>query len=115
MKKLVPDPPHVFDLPQGKSLSRAISEGIVPMEFALMNVSHYLMFAYSDSRRALERIQDEETRQLLEHGCGPCRLPGGRRMLSAWRLNVKAGDVELVIEIVVCRTTLWERACPRRI
>ncbi|WP_258908058.1 hypothetical protein [Pseudomonas putida] len=77
MKKLVPDPPHVFDLPQGKSLSRAISEGIVPMEFALMNVSHYLMFAYSDSRRALERIQDEETRQLLEHH-------GLRAMQIAW-------------------------------
>jgi hypothetical protein len=51
MKKIVPDPPHTFDLPLGKSLSRAISEGIVPMHFALMNVSHYLMFAYSDSRR----------------------------------------------------------------
>jgi len=32
-----------------------------------MNVTHYLMFAYSDSRRALERIEDEETRQQLEH------------------------------------------------
>ncbi len=78
MKKLVSDPPHVFDLPQGKSLSRAISEGIVPMEFALMNVSHYLMFAYSDSRRALERIQDEETRQLLEHGLRAMQIAWGQ-------------------------------------
>ncbi|MNM50657.1 hypothetical protein D3C76_407270 [compost metagenome] len=78
MKKLVPDPPHVFELPQGKSLSRAISEGIVPMEFALMNVTHYLMFAYSDSRRALERIQDEETRQLLEHGLRAMQIAWGQ-------------------------------------
>ncbi|WP_350012620.1 hypothetical protein [Pseudomonas asiatica] len=87
MKKLVPDPPHVFELPQGKSLSRAISEGIVPMEFALMNVTHYLMFAYSDSRRALERIQDEETRQLLEHGW--------RAMQIAWE---QADAVALAVE-----------------
>ncbi|MGV8735874.1 MAG: hypothetical protein ACWA7D_14675 [Pseudomonas asiatica] len=78
MKKLVPDPPHVFELPQGKSLSRAISEGIVPMEFALMNVTHYLMFAYSDSRRALERIQDEERRQLLEHGLRAMQIAWGQ-------------------------------------
>jgi hypothetical protein len=99
MKKLVPDPPHVFDLPQGKSLSRAISEGIVPMEFALMNVSHYLMFAYSDSRRALERIQDEETRQLLEHGLRAMQIAGGRRMLSAWRLSVEASDFGLEVSL----------------
>lgn len=78
MKKLVPDPPHVFDLPQGKSLSRAISEGIVPMEFVLMNVSHYLMFAYSDSRRALERIEDEEARQQLEHGLRAMQIAWGQ-------------------------------------
>ncbi|MEZ1436274.1 hypothetical protein QVM41_08245 [Pseudomonas shirazica] len=74
----MPDPPHVFELPQGKSLSRAISEGIVPMEFALMNVTHYLMFAYSDSRRALERIQDEETRQLLERGLRAMQIAWGQ-------------------------------------
>lgn len=78
MKKLVPDPPHVFDLPQGKSLSRAISEGIVPMEFVLMNVSYYLMFAYSDSRRALERIEDEEARQQLEHGLRAMQIAWGQ-------------------------------------
>lgn len=73
MKKLVPDPPHVFDLPQGKSLSRAISEGIVPMEFALSN--YWSM------------------------GCGPCRLPGGRRMRSAWRLSVEASDFGLEVSL----------------
>lgn len=78
MKKIVPDPPHTFDLPPGKSLSRAISEGVVPIEFALMNVSHYLMFAYSDSRRALERIQEEETRQLLEHGLRAMQIAWGQ-------------------------------------
>lgn len=77
-EKIVPDPPHTFDLPPGKSLSRAISEGIVPIEFALMNVSHYLMFAYSDSRRVLERIQDEETRQLLEHGLRAMQIAWGQ-------------------------------------
>jgi len=78
MKKIVPDPPHTFDLPAGKSLSRAISEGIVPMEFVLMNVSHYLMFAYSDSRRALERIEDEEARQQLEHGLRAMQIAWGQ-------------------------------------
>ncbi|WP_043273376.1 hypothetical protein [Pseudomonas sp. GM84] len=78
MKKIVPDPPYTFDLPQGKTLSRAISEGIVPMEFVLMNVSHYLMFAYSDSRRALERIEDEETRQQLQHGLRALQIAWGQ-------------------------------------
>ncbi|MGF6395537.1 hypothetical protein [Pseudomonas plecoglossicida] len=78
MKKIVPDPPYTFDLPPGKTLSRAISEGIVPMEFVLMNVSHYLMFAYSDSRRALERIEDEETRQQLQHGLRAMQIAWGQ-------------------------------------
>ncbi|MCO7517762.1 hypothetical protein NJF44_23685 [Pseudomonas guariconensis] len=78
MKKLVPDPPHTFDLPKGTSLSHAINDGIVPMEFVLMNVSHYLMFAYSDSRRALERIEDEETRQLLAHGLRAMQIAWGQ-------------------------------------
>jgi len=78
MKKIVPGPPYTFDLPQGKTLSRAISEGIVPMEFVLMNVSHYLMFAYSDSRRALERIEDEETRQQLQHGLRALQIAWGQ-------------------------------------
>ena len=78
MKKIVPDPPHNFELPPGKSLSRAIGDKIVPMEYVLMNVSHYLMFAYSDSRRALERIEDEETRQLLEHGLRAMQIAWGQ-------------------------------------
>jgi hypothetical protein len=78
MKKIVPDPPYTFDLPPGKTLSRAISEGIVPMELVLMNVSHYLMFAYSDSRRALERIEDEETRQQLQHGLRALQIAWGQ-------------------------------------
>ncbi len=43
-----------------------------------MNVTHYLMFAYSDSRRALERSQDEETRQLLEHGLRAMQIAWGQ-------------------------------------
>lgn len=78
MKKIVPDPPYTFDLPPGKTLSRAISEGIVPMEFVLMNVSHYLMFAYSDSRRALERIEDEEIKQQLQHGLRAMQIAWGQ-------------------------------------
>lgn len=78
MKKIVPDPPHVFELPPGKSLSRAISDGIVPIEFVMMNVTHYLMFAYSDSRRALERIEDEEARQQLEHGLRAMQIAWGQ-------------------------------------
>ena len=48
------------------------------MEFVLMNVSHYLMFAYSDSRRALERIEDEEARQQLEHGLRAMKIAWGQ-------------------------------------
>lgn len=44
----------------------------------MMNVSHYLMFAYSDSRRVLERIQDEEARQLLEHGLRAMQIAWGQ-------------------------------------
>ncbi|WP_085677865.1 MULTISPECIES: hypothetical protein [unclassified Pseudomonas] len=78
MKKIVPDPPFNLDPQPGKVLSRAISEGIVPMDYVLMNVSHYLMFAYSDSRRALERIEDEETRQLLQHGLRAMQIACGQ-------------------------------------
>jgi len=48
------------------------------MEFVLMNVSYYLMFAYSDSRRALERIEDEEARQQLEHGLRAMQIAWGQ-------------------------------------
>lgn len=78
MKKLVPDPPHHFDLPSDKTLTNAVSDGIVPIDHVLMNVTHYLMFAYSDSRRALERIEDEETRQLLEHGLRAMQIAWGQ-------------------------------------
>ncbi|MFK0310558.1 hypothetical protein ACIQUF_04870 [Pseudomonas sp. NPDC090233] len=78
MKKIVPDPPHTFELPAGKTLSRAIGERVVPIEHVLLNVSHYLMFAYSDSRRALERIEDEETRQLLLHGLRAMQIAWGQ-------------------------------------
>lgn len=87
MKKIVPDPPHNLDLKPGKVLSRAISEGIAPMEYVLMNASHYLMFTYSDSRLALERMEDEETRQLLQY-----RL---RAMQIAWgQANAVVAAVE---------------------
>ncbi len=48
------------------------------MEYVLMNVAHYLMFAYSDSRRALERIEDEETRQFLQHGLRAMQIACGQ-------------------------------------
>ncbi|WP_286914184.1 MULTISPECIES: hypothetical protein [unclassified Pseudomonas] len=89
MKKIVPDPPYSFALPPGKTLSRAISEGIVPMEHVLMNVSHYLMFAYSDSRSALERIEDEETRQQLQHGLRAMQIAWGQA--DALALAVERG------------------------
>ena len=91
MKKIVPDPPHTFELPPGKSLSRAIGENMVPMEFVLMNVTHYLMFAYSDSRRALERIEDEETRQLLEHGLRAMQIAWGQADALALAVERSSG------------------------
>lgn len=91
MKKVVPDPPHAFDLPPGKTLCRAIGEGIVPMEHVLMNVSHYLMFAYSDSRRALERIEDEETRQQLQHGLRAMQIAWGQADALALAVERKPG------------------------
>jgi len=92
MKKIVPDPPHTFELPPGKSLSRAIVENMVPMEFVLMNVTHYLMFAYSDSRRALERIEDEETRQLLEHGLRAMQIAWGQADALALAMERSSGE-----------------------
>ncbi|WP_458575157.1 hypothetical protein [Pseudomonas vlassakiae] len=41
MKKIVPDPPRHFDLPSGEPLTHAISEGIVPIDHVVMNVTHY--------------------------------------------------------------------------
>ncbi|QXH51923.1 hypothetical protein KSS94_01900 [Pseudomonas fakonensis] len=78
MKKIVPDPPHQFALPPEISLARALQDGVVPMEYVLMNVSHYLMFAFSDSHRALDRIEDEETRQLLMHGLRAMQIAWGQ-------------------------------------
>ncbi|MFJ4353853.1 hypothetical protein ACIPZ5_23535 [Pseudomonas sp. NPDC089428] len=77
MKKIVPDPPHI-DLPLDRTFSRAISDNIVPKEYVLLNISNYLMFAYSDSRRALERVEDEETRQLLMHGLRAIQIAWGQ-------------------------------------
>jgi hypothetical protein len=65
-----------LDLPLERTFSRAISDNLVPKEYVLLNISIYLMFAYSDSRRALERVEDEETRQLL--------MQGLRAIQSAW-------------------------------
>ncbi|AXQ47455.1 hypothetical protein ACTORR_22850 [Pseudomonas sp. SAR267] len=48
------------------------------MEYGLMNVSHYLMFADSDSRRALERIEGEEARQLLQQGLRAMQIACGQ-------------------------------------
>lgn len=41
MKKLVPDPPHHFDLPSDKTLTNAVNDGIVPIDHVVMNVTHY--------------------------------------------------------------------------
>jgi len=78
MKKIVPDPPPSPDLPLDRTFSRAISDNIVPKDNVLLNISNYLMFAYSDSRRALERIEDEETRQLLMHGLRAMQIAWGQ-------------------------------------
>ncbi|MFJ4066626.1 hypothetical protein ACIPW4_15225 [Pseudomonas sp. NPDC089996] len=78
MKKIVPDPPHSLDLPLDRTFSRAISDNLVPKEYVLLNISNYLMFAYSDSRQALERIEDEETRQLLLHGLRAIQIAWGQ-------------------------------------
>lgn len=78
MKKIVPDPPHQFCISPEKSLARAIQDGLVPMEYVLMNVSHYLMFAFSDCHRALDRIDDSETRQLLQLGLRAVQIAWGQ-------------------------------------
>ncbi|MFJ4440937.1 hypothetical protein ACIPZ8_02455 [Pseudomonas sp. NPDC089422] len=63
------------------------------MEYVLLNVSNYLTFAYSDSRRALERVEDEETRQLLLHGLRAIQIAWGRRMrlLRRWSAREDGG------------------------
>ncbi|WDY56686.1 hypothetical protein [Pseudomonas sp. PSKL.D1] len=90
MKKIVPDPPHLFELPTGKSLSNAISEGIVPMEHVLANAAHYLMFAYSDCRAALHHLNEESAPETL--------MSGLRAIQIAW------GQVD-ALEMAVQRTT----------
>ncbi len=92
MKKIVPDPPHQFALPPDKSLARAIHDGVVPMEYVLANVSHYLMFAFSDSHRALDRIEDEETRQLLKLGLRAMQIAWGQADALASAVENRAGQ-----------------------
>ncbi|HKS15335.1 MAG TPA: hypothetical protein VJS90_20080 [Pseudomonas sp.] len=69
MKKIVPDPPEdlhtKFELPPGQSLSAAIFQGLVPIEEVLMNLCHYLIFAYNDAFHAHQAAADEQVEKLL--------------------------------------------------
>ncbi|GLH30808.1 MULTISPECIES: hypothetical protein [Pseudomonas] len=78
MKKIVPDPPHNFDLPSDKTLSSAISERIVPIDHVVMNVTHYLMLAYNHCHMALYAIEDEATRELMVNGLRAMQIAWGQ-------------------------------------
>ncbi|MBH3308277.1 MULTISPECIES: hypothetical protein [Pseudomonas] len=62
------------------------------MEYVLANVSHYLMFAFSDSYRALDRIEDEETRQLLKLGLRAMQIAWGQADALACAVENRAGQ-----------------------
>ena len=50
MKKILPDPHHHFDLPSDKTLTNAVSDGIVPIDH-VVKITHYLMLAYNHCHR----------------------------------------------------------------
>lgn len=78
MKKIVPDPPHAFDLPSDKTLTSAISERIVPIDHVVANVTHYLMLAYNHCHLALNHIEQDETRELLVNGLRAMQIAWGQ-------------------------------------
>ncbi|PVZ43104.1 hypothetical protein [Pseudomonas sp. CC120222-01a] len=78
MKKLVPDPPHHFDLPDGTTLTHAICENLVPLDHVVVNITHYLMIAYNHSHRALDGIEDDRTRESLVNGLRAMQLAWGQ-------------------------------------
>ncbi|WP_232244375.1 hypothetical protein [Pseudomonas putida] len=78
MKKIVPDPPHHFDLPSDKTLDNAVSEGIVPIDHEVMNVTHYLMLAYNHCHRILDVIKDDYTRESLVNGLRAMQIVWGQ-------------------------------------
>ncbi|QPN44446.1 hypothetical protein I5S86_23365 [Priestia aryabhattai] len=78
MKKLVPDPPHHFDLPSDKTLTNAVSDGIVPIDHVLMNVTHYLMLAYNHCHRALDAAEDDSSRESLVNGQRALQIAWGQ-------------------------------------
>ncbi|WDY58413.1 hypothetical protein [Pseudomonas sp. PSKL.D1] len=78
MKKIVPDPPHHFDLPDGKTLTHAICENLVPLDHVVVNIAHYLMIAYNHCHRALDGIADDRTRETLVNGLRAMQLAWGQ-------------------------------------
>ncbi|MGE8112302.1 hypothetical protein [Pseudomonas sp. NPDC086566] len=78
MKKIVPDPPHHFDLPSDKTLTNAVSDGIVPIDHVVMNVTHYLMLAYNHCHRILDAIEDDRTRESLVNGLRAMQIAWGQ-------------------------------------
>jgi hypothetical protein len=78
MTKIVPDPPHHFDLPCDKTLTNAVSEGIVPIDHVVMNVTHYLMLAYNHCHRILDSIEDDSRRESLVNGLRAMQIAWGQ-------------------------------------
>lgn len=74
MKKIVPDPPQFQDLPDGKTLSNAIIERLVPMDHVVLNITHYLTLAYNHSRYAIEFIEDPAMRESMTNGLRAMQL-----------------------------------------
>ncbi|MFJ3074122.1 MULTISPECIES: hypothetical protein [Pseudomonas] len=78
MKKLVPDPPHHFDLPDGTTLTYAIGNNLVPLDHVVVNITHYLTIAYTHSHRAIDGIADEAARESLLNGLRAMQLAWGQ-------------------------------------
>ncbi|EKT4567875.1 hypothetical protein N5D79_09915 [Pseudomonas sp. GD03817] len=77
MKKILPDPHHHFDLPSDKTLTNAVSDGIVPIDH-VVKITHYLMLAYNHCHRTLDAIEDDRTRESLVNGLRAMQIAWGQ-------------------------------------
>ncbi len=74
MKKIVPDPPHFSQIPEGTTLSDAIIEQFVPVNEVVSSITHYLLLAYNHSRYVIESIENPALRESLSNGLGAMQI-----------------------------------------
>ena len=94
MEKIFPAPPRPTNSPYPLTNPSPVPFTTVSCstEYVLANVSHYLMFAFSDSHRSLDRIEDGETRQLLKLGLRAMQIAWGQADALASAVENRAGQ-----------------------